>query len=94
MAESDRRKYKRIDITAPVRYKVIIPLQKSGAIKNISEGGICFVADEKMEPGCIVHLEFDLPDEKGRPGHIEAAGEVRWQEFKDGQYITGIKFLK
>ena len=94
MPENDKRESKRIGVATTVKYRVVFPFHKKGEIKNISKGGISFIASERIAPGSVIYLEFDLPDEKGGLAHMETVGEVRWQQLKNGQYATGVKFIK
>lgn len=92
MREQDRRQYQRIGLDAKISYKIVTDADNYGPVKNISKGGICFCAQEKIDPGRLLYLEIEVPDtQTGVSSRIEGLGEVMWQ---DGNYLTGIKFIK
>jgi hypothetical protein len=95
MRDQDRRQYERIGLDAKIQYRIATFQDKHGPTRNISRGGICFSAQEKIDIGRLLHLELDVPDkEKGGSSHIEGIGEVMWQEYRYGNYLTGVKFIK
>ena len=95
MSEQDRRQYQRIGLDAKISYKIVTDADSYGPVKNISRGGICFYAQEKIDLGRLLYLEIEIPAESPEGfSRIEGLGEVMWQEFKDGNYLTGIKFVK
>ncbi len=87
----DRRKHKRVDLSTPVKYTVLMSLPQPGLIQNISEGGLCLLIDKQLTKGSILRVEFNLPGEKQE--HIDALVEVTWQIPKEGRFLTGVEFI-
>lgn len=96
MTEQDRRQYQRIGLDAKIIYKIVTDEDNYGPVKNISKGGICFCAKEKIGPGRLLYLEIEVLDaQTGVFSRLEGIAEVMWQEYKDSSnYLTGIKFIK
>ena len=89
---ADRRQHRRVELATNLKYD-IIPMAftaEAGAIKNISEGGLCLLLDKELPKGTVLHVEFNLPPENDR---IEAIVKVVWQQPIEGQFLTGVKFL-
>ncbi len=90
----ERRKYVRLKATVQVKYTVI---GKPGEIKvfsrDISAGGLCIVAEEKLQTDTPLQLEIKIPDLKDP---IRGLGRVVWQkgfaEQPEGNFNTGIEF--
>lgn len=68
-----------------------------GISKNISAGGICFVSEQKLDAGQMLHIEVYLPK---REDPIPMFGEVRWSRESalshkhDLLFETGVKLVK
>jgi len=107
MSESElyleRRKYKRVDTTIHVSYKVVSHELEAEDIKkkaekrriesaNISLGGIQLLDSEELKPDQIIRLEFTINDSV-EP--IITFAEVRWvaNDRNIGKYRIGIEFL-
>ena len=95
---SDKRQYPRFELAAPAKFK--IPTQKMdismASIKNISGGGLCLVASNKINLGQIIQVEFVLPLDKS---NIIAKCEVVWvDKFAEPEghykYELGVKFVE
>jgi len=89
---ADRRIHRRVELATNLKYD-IIPMAfpaEAGAVKNISEGGLCLLLDKELPKGTVLHVEFNLPPENDR---IEAIVKVVWQQPIEGQFLTGVKFL-
>jgi PilZ domain. len=74
----ERRRFMRLNVSCEVGYKVLSPKPpKAGLTKtrNISAGGICLIAEEKLNPGAVLELNFNLPEQKPA---IKATGKVVW----------------
>jgi hypothetical protein len=89
---SDRRVHRRVELATNLKYDIIQMAisAEAGAIKNISEGGLCLLLDKELPKGTVLHVEFNLPPENDR---IEAIVKVVWQQPIEGQFLTGVKFL-
>lgn len=101
MAFVERRVFPRVSFNVEVNYKIQSSLKEipdsMADSKNISEGGVCFVAFERLNPGTILNLRLLLPDSKQL---IYVTGRVVWvEEFTVGNlnsskaYETGIEFV-
>ncbi|MFH0918333.1 MAG: ATPase, T2SS/T4P/T4SS family [Candidatus Omnitrophota bacterium] len=99
---SGKRVYRRLDNKINVRYKVfeteneLIKRQDSAeelaATKNISAGGLLFVAQDKLATGAILEIKIQLPNSQEL---IEClARVVRVEELKEYQeYDVAVCFL-
>ena len=94
----ERRKFPRLSLSVDVEYSVIgrdLGFQTETSTKNISVGGICIIAYEKVEIGDILSLVIKLPEGE-RPIHAE--GRVVWKsdfvlsEDKMSRWDVGIEF--
>jgi len=100
MSTEEKRRFPRLPINTEVEYT--IPDQEEAELfttgsKNISSGGVCIVAFEKLEPGVILDLKFSIP---ALNKFIIAKGRVAWikelhiVETKIGKiYEAGIEFV-
>lgn len=71
-AGAERRVYRRLDKRVNVRYKIFEAenelikrkniIEGSGATKNISAGGLLFIAHEKIAIAAILELKIELPN--------------------------------
>lgn len=75
--EHDRRRFPRLKTELLVRYKILeVPEKQIDAkAKDISSGGICLVAREKINPGSFLMLEIRFP-KSDKP--VIAYGRVVW----------------
>lgn len=88
----EKRQFPRFEVTATVKYSVVVPAQEEGTTKDISQGGMCLTSKRALAQGTVLRLEFDLPGDP--PVHVEALGKVVWQRTNpDGTFSTGIKFV-
>ncbi len=75
----ERRKFSRLDISVGVAWRrlgaqMTEALADSDATRNIAEGGVCLVANERFEIGDRVELTLTLPSQK----IVKTLGEVVW----------------
>ncbi len=56
-------------------------------LKNYSEGGLCFISEEWIEPDAEIHLGF--PANAPVP---EAEATVVWCKPVDGRFEVGVRF--
>ena len=93
----ERRKYVRIDLCVDVGYKLVSESKQPfvSNTKNISEGGMCFLANDKFKAGDVLNLTFRLPNDNGAKDkrEINCQAEVAWQLKGNNGYLTGIKFI-
>lgn len=94
----EKRKFPRLNIN-----KIKVLWRKEGAldnlddIKNISGGGVCLMMDKReAEVGCILQLEFKLPE--GKIIHLK--GRVAWiaklkknTQGEKESYEVGVEFI-
>jgi c-di-GMP-binding flagellar brake protein YcgR len=95
----DRRQFMRLSVLADVVYSRHNSSQeeKLAITRNVSKGGICFIAYEKLNNGELLDLKVFLP-EQSVP--VEAIGKVCWvREFlitgneKYCRYDAGVEFV-
>jgi len=95
--ESEKRRHPRVALKGSVRFRVPDQMDISMAsIKNISDGGLCLLTEDKIAAGEILSLEFAVP---GEPGATLCVGEVRWVEDMEEpqgrfKHRIGIEFLE
>lgn len=91
----ERRKYPRLDESWEMSYRRldisdIEPIETFTL--NISGGGICFSADEKLEPDTLIALELRSPH---FPSPIIAMARVVWckrRRLRGKKYDVGAEF--
>lgn len=97
-----RRRYFRLDCYAEVRYKVVESLNvdnkdssnfKKTLAKNLSGGGICMKADDRIKPGSIVvcEISFDKNRKIGFYGKV-VRFEDTGREYRY-RYEVGIAYM-
>ncbi len=91
----EKRKYIRINECLTLSYRILESIRETASFsKNISEGGICFLALQRFQPGVILELKIELA---ALTKPILVVGEVRWcVQRKDCRFPfeVGIKFIK
>lgn len=88
----EKRRFLRVDLCAEVMYSVLpmqAPLGRSES-RDIGEGGICFLMDERVDVGTVLHLKIRLPDVNRT--YIETLAKVVWQKEEGDKYLTGVEF--
>lgn len=58
-------------------------------LANFSEGGLCFVAKQWVEPGSEIHLAISIT-----PPKFHANGVVVWCRKEAGDFHVGVKFTE
>lgn len=101
----DKRKYPRVKIEIPVKYKVINQTAEALAVmeqkktsltaksRDLSEKGLYLVSDSRLDKGDILKLEVFLPEEK-HP--VRAFSEVVWtanSALQGNRHGAGIYFM-
>lgn len=87
MAEG--RRFIRHPTDVPIEYSV----QDAGGarhrrrMKNVSHGGLCFIADHDVPPGAMIDLSLPVD-----VAAFRAEGEVAWCRPVDGHFEIGIRF--
>lgn len=82
---NERRKHKRSEIDLLVNYCESAKVLS----KNISEDGMCIIADNPLNQGTIINLRFCLFKKE----EISVYGKVIWNRKTDeGLYENGISF--
>jgi hypothetical protein len=85
----DTRKYIRHPVEIPLEYQITgESVDKRDYSNNISIGGICFTAKEKIPPGTILLIKIPTIDP-----HFEAIGRVIWCLEKKKSFDIGIEFI-
>jgi len=94
MAEKfDQREFVRAPDCSEVVYTAMdSSKKKKSEVKDISQSGICFIVDEKLEVGTVIEVSLSLE-------HLDfcfvAKGVVRWvnEIVKNRRYEAGVKFI-
>lgn len=87
----ERRASKREELITDLKYSILLPSSQTGMTKNVSEGGLCLVVDQKLSKGTILQVEFNLHGEEA--GQVKAIVRVLWQKQEEGKFLTGVKVL-
>ena len=82
------RKYIRHHADVPIEYRLLgTDHDDRNVLKNISQGGLCFTADRRLQPGADIHIRIPLQDPP-----FEVVGTVRWCKLARGGYEVGVEF--
>lgn|SRR3989338_3186698 len=95
----ERRKFIRLNISVDVDYYVISNEQDKHPTHsvNISTGGICIIAHEKLDVGTLLKLVITIPE---IPPTVHATGRVAWVKSftiateEKTKYDVGIEFTE
>lgn len=92
----DKRRYKRVDSSVPIRYKnlrIATELPAGATSKNLSEGGVCFHTNKFISLACRLVVEISIPTSV-KP--IKAISKVAWIRRipSTDQYELGNQFLE
>ena len=90
----ERRKFPRIETDLLVKYKVLEEDERMKFVENkdISGGGVCLKIDKELKKDTILAMELHFEKANCK---IFTIGEVAWNKMtEEGNYETGIKFLK
>lgn len=95
----ERRKHSRIDADLKIVWAKTDKqaIDNTALSKNISEGGICIIVDEKINAGEILNLKINLSSKNT----IQIQGKTAWvSEFPmihgekcEEKYVIGIEFI-
>ena len=58
-------------------------------LANYSDGGLCFVAKQRIEPGSEIHFAIPIT-----PPQFHATGVVVWCREEAGEFQVGVKFTE
>ena len=88
MSDADRRRAPRLDSKVPVKLRPTegtTPYVYSGESINVSECGLLFVIDRKLERGSLIELSFTMPREVtgSSPMKVRCTGRVIRVDHKD-----------
>ncbi|MFH2144950.1 MAG: PilZ domain-containing protein [Candidatus Omnitrophota bacterium] len=95
----EKRKFIRLDVGVNVKWKKLYDeiFEDTSINKDISEGGICLIIEERLQIGDRLQLEIGLPDKKS----ITAVGRVAWvseygvvYDNHKRNYDTGVEFME
>ena len=82
------RRFMRHPSDVPIEYELYGKLDANQKpLKNYSEGGLCFITDEWIEPDAEIHLGFPT-----HPSVVKAEGTVVWCKPIDGHFEVGVRF--
>jgi len=96
-----RRKYVRLEVNSPLKYKAIIPSNMDftledkqtcvGTVLNISGGGVLMETEFKINEDDFLVMEFSLVDADTLSGIV---GKVkRVDQDESGKLLVGVEFL-
>ncbi len=72
----------------PIEYTIgNVPTHEKEYMKNVSQGGLCFLASDDIEPGSEIHIQIPI-----RTPVFEAKGIVVWCRKANKHYVVGVKF--
>lgn len=83
------RQYIRHPIAIPIHVASEQVQDEHPQIKDISEGGLCFVCAKNFSTGDKVHITISICHPE-----FNAEGIVRWCEKNDNDYLIGVVFLE
>ena len=92
---SESRRFPRLKESCRIRYKQIDGSGLEGELTeaitvNISGGGVCFNADERIDPGTLLAIELLVPD---FTSPVVSLGRVAWCDPAATQsFDVGIEF--
>ena len=93
----DRRKQPRAEQRHPVRYSRVDhgdgKEQLNGRTLNASDGGLCLLVEQMLDPGETLSMEIEA-DPRKRP--VLAVGQVAWcrpDEAEGDGFLTGVELL-
>ena len=81
------RRYIRHPSSMPIDYHLIAGDSGMQRLRNVSAGGICFSAQQIMEPGASVKISIRIGDQD-----FDADGEVMWCQGVNGHHDVGVRF--
>ncbi len=94
----ERRRYRRIDNTAKVVFKILDKKEEEVEVINVCAGGVCIPLKEKVEKDTFLEIGIILP---GQNVPFYAFAKVIWQDKtpmqdnKGNRYFrTGISFIR
>ena len=98
----ERRRFKRYQLKRSVSYCILklpspermielLASKRKGRVHDISQGGICFHAQQMLLPGTVVRI--DIPRSPlGKP--IRKRARVVWtREIRPNNFRVGVRFL-
>lgn len=101
MSGIERRRYPRLEINAEIEYIVLDQADAevfTTGSKNLSSGGVCIIAFEKLEPGTLLSIKFSVPELHNKI--VIARGKVAWVKAirmggrdTDIVYEVGVEFI-
>ena len=91
--DGERRQFVRLDIRQKVSYKIIGTKKLGQSLtKNISGGGIRFLAEHPLEPGTELEVALRVPD---REEPVRFIGQVVWSHPpQPSRPEVGVKFIR
>ena len=81
------RRYIRHPSSMPINYRLSEGDAALQRLRNVSAGGICFIANETMELGSNVTVTIRIGDQE-----FSADGEVMWCRGVNGHHEVGVRF--
>lgn len=85
--EKAMRRFIRHPSDIPISYSIEKCSGYSDHLKDISDGGLCFVCEQPLKTGSDIHIEIGL---ENRP--FSADGKVAWCKPENSAYSIGVAF--
>ena len=83
-----KRQFLRHPSDVPISYRLReLVSNQSDYLRNIGEGGLCFVSRIPISPGMRIHVEIPIAEPV-----FEADGVVVWCHAKNSSYEVGVRF--
>lgn len=88
----EKRKFKRLDLNLPVGFRSLLDDATSFASTvNVSPGGLCILAKEKIPVGRRWPFKLEAPDGKQFSLQAEVIWNVEWPVLVVIEYKMGVK---
>lgn len=84
---SAMRRFIRHPSDVPIKFSQNVPIEHADRLKNISNGGLCFMSKTPLQMGSNIHIEINI---KKFP--FEADGTVAWCKHEGDGYAVGVSF--
>ena len=92
MKEINNRKYPRLSLAVPLRYKIRGQTQFGSSVtRDISTGGVRFTSESYIKPATDISLEIGILSKV-----INSIGKVKWSQSlpHSNRYQIGLEFIE
>lgn len=89
-----RRRLFRLEMVLPIEYRVAgRQAAQKGTTVDVSGGGLCFVAPERLDTGTELEIQFTLPSGLGVKAHGRVVKVSEVEGANTRHYSHGVEFL-